>query len=184
MSDTLADWLAAEAALLERQRAKGQPAAGGLGDPLRMSQLSGIEQLRLMLAGEAPVPPIATTMDFWLLEVSEGHAVFQGAPRFKHFNPIGSVHGGWFATLLDSALGCAVHSTLQVGERYTTLEIKLNLVRALGDGEPQRVRAIGTVRHRGRQMATAEADLLGPDGKLYAHASTTCLVMPPRFSAA
>jgi len=181
--DTLADWLAAEAALLQRQRDRGQPATGGLGDALRLSRLSGIEQLRLMIDGEMPVPPIAHTMDFWLLEVAEGRAVFQGAPQFKHFNPIGSVHGGWFATLLDSALGCAVHSTLQVGERYTTLELKLNLVRAIADGEPRRLRAIGTVRHRGRQMATAEADLLGPDGKLYAHGSTTCLVFPPRFSA-
>lgn len=177
----LAQWLAEEATFHERQRQ--QPAGGGLGDPLRLSQLSGIEQLKLMIAGEMPAPPIAYTLDFWLLDVTEGRAVFQGEPKFKHFNPIGSVHGGWFATLLDSALGCAVHSTLAVGERYTTLELKLNLVRAIGDGEPKRVRAIGTVRHRGRQMATAEADLLGPDGKLYAHASTTCLMMPPRFNA-
>jgi uncharacterized protein (TIGR00369 family) len=183
MGESLDDWLAAEAALLERQRAKGQAANGGLGDPLRLSQLSGLEQLRLMIDGDSPAPPIAYTMDFFLIDATEGRAVFQGAPQFKHFNPIGSVHGGWFATLLDSALGCAVHSTLKVGERYTTLEIKLNLVRGLGDGEPKRVRAIGTVRHRGKQMATAEADLLGPDGKLYAHASTTCLMFPPRFSA-
>lgn len=181
--DLLTQWLADEQAVLERQRAHGQPAQGGLGDPHRLSQLSGLAQLKLMLSGESPAPPIAYTMDFFLIDASEGRAVFQGAPQFRHFNPIGSVHGGWFATLLDSALGCAVHSTLGLGERYTTLELKLNLVRALGAGEPSRVRAIGTVRHRGRQMATAEADLLGPDGKLYAHASTTCLVIPPRFSA-
>ena len=86
------------------------------------------------------------------------------------------MHGGWYATVLDSALGCAVHTTMGVGERYTTLELKLNLLRAMQDGQPQRVRAIGRVRHRGRQTASAEADLVGPDGKLYAHASTTCLV--------
>ncbi|MFN4116045.1 MAG: PaaI family thioesterase [Inhella sp.] len=182
--DLLAQWIAEEQALLARQRAKGQPAQGGLGDPHRLSQLSGLEQLRLMLSGDSPAPPIAYTMDFFLIDATEGRAVFQGAPQFRHFNPIGSVHGGWFATLLDSALGCAVHSTLAVGERYTTLELKLNLVRALSAGEPSRVRAIGTVRHRGRQMATAEADLVGPDGKLYAHASTTCLMIPPRFSGA
>ncbi len=180
---TLDDWLAEEAALLERQRAKGQPPAGGLGNAHELSQLGGLDQLRRMIAGDSPVPPIAHTMDFWLIDATEGRAVFQGAPMFKHFNPIGSVHGGWFATVLDSALGCAVHSTLGVGERYTTLEFKLNLVRALHDGDPIRVRAIGTVRHRGRQMATAEADLVGPDGKLYAHASTTCLMIPVRFSA-
>lgn len=184
MNALLQQWLNEEAAVLERQRAKGQPAHGGLGNATVFSGLSGLEQLQRMLAGDAPVPPIAHTMDFWLVDATEGRAVFQGAPQFKHFNPIGSVHGGWFATLLDSALGCAVHSTLAAGERYTTLELKLNLVRALHDGEPLRVRATGTVRHRGRQMATAEADLLDADGKLYAHASTTCLVMPPRFSGA
>lgn len=175
--DVLSRWLAEEEAMLARQRAAFPP-GGGLGKPADFAPLSGLQQLQLMIDGKAPAPPIAHTLDFWLLEAREGHAVFQGAPQFKHFNPIGSVHGGWFATLLDSALGCAVHSSLGVGERYTTLEIKLNLVRALRDGEPQRVRAIGRLRHRGRQMATAEADLVGPDGKLYAHGSTSCLVIP------
>jgi uncharacterized protein (TIGR00369 family) len=85
------------------------------------------------------------------------------------------VHGGWFATLLDSALGCAVHTTLPVGRGYTTLEFKVNLVRALNDRVPL-VRAIGRVVHRGRQVMTSEAELVGHDGKLYAHASTTCLI--------
>jgi uncharacterized protein (TIGR00369 family) len=176
MNETLDPWLAEEAALLARQRAHGQPEAGGLATREQFGELTGLAQLRLMIDGMAPVPPIAHTLDFWLLQAEEGRAVFQGKPLFKHFNPLGSVHGGWYATVLDSALGCAVHSTMQVGESYTTLELKLNLVRALRAGEPQRVRAIATVRHRGRQQATAEADLVGPDGKLYAHASTTCLV--------
>jgi uncharacterized protein (TIGR00369 family) len=104
-----------------------------------------------------------------------GIAVFQGRPQLKHYNPLGSVHGGWFATLLDSALGCAVHSTLPAGKAYTTLELKVNIVRALTDAVPF-VRAEGRVIHLGRQVATAEARLIGPDGKLYAHATTTCLI--------
>lgn len=178
MDAQLQQWIAEEEALLALQR-QNFPDGGGLGKPADFAPLTGLQQLRLLLEGRAPAPPIAYTMDFFLMQVEQGLAVFQGAPQFKHFNPIGSVHGGWFATLLDSALGCAVHSTLAVGERYTTLELKVNLVRALGAGEPQRVRAIGKLRHRGRQMATAEADLVGPDGKLYAHGSTTCLVMAP-----
>ncbi|MBN8503418.1 MAG: PaaI family thioesterase [Burkholderiales bacterium] len=176
LSDTLAEWLADEAALFARQREHQQPPSGGVVAAAQAKELSGLQQLKRMIAGEAPAPPIAYTMDFWLIRVAEGEAVFQGRPLFKHYNPLGGVHGGWFATVLDSALGCAVHSTMQVGERYTTLELKLNLVRGLQEGQPQRVRAIGRVRHRGRQMASAEADLVGPDGKLYAHASTTCLV--------
>jgi uncharacterized protein (TIGR00369 family) len=88
---------------------------------------------------------------------------------------MGTVHGGWFATMLDTAMGCAVHSTLPAGKAYTTLELKLNLVRALTDAVPL-VRAEGRLVHGGRQVATAEGRLVGPDGKLYAHASTTCLV--------
>ncbi|MGA8262620.1 MAG: PaaI family thioesterase [Arenicellales bacterium] len=96
-------------------------------------------------------------------------------PLAKHYNPLGTVHGGWFAALLDSALGCAVHSTLPAGKGYTTFEIKLNTVRALTVAVPL-VRAQGRVLHAGRQVATAQARLAGPDDKLYAHATTTCLV--------
>jgi uncharacterized protein (TIGR00369 family) len=105
--------------------------------------------------------------------------VFQGQPLLRHYNPLGSVHGGWFATLLDSALGCAVHTSLPVGKGYTTLEFKLNLVRGLSAQVP-RVRAIGRVVHAGKQVATSEAQLVGHDGKLYAHASTTCLIFDMR----
>ena len=104
-----------------------------------------------------------------------GKIVFQGMPQLKHFNPLGSVHGGWYATLLDSALGCAVHTTIPAGRAYTTAELGVNIVRAatLKTGP---LRAIGTVLHGGRQLATAEARIVGPDRKLYAHATTTCLV--------
>jgi len=100
----------------------------------------------------------------------------------KHYNPLGTVHGGWFATLLDSAVGCAVHSTLPAGKAYTTLELKLNIVRALTDAVPL-VRAEGKVLHAGRQVATAEGRLVGPDGRLYAHATTTCLIFDQPASA-
>jgi uncharacterized protein (TIGR00369 family) len=101
--------------------------------------------------------------------------VFQGRPRLHHCNPLGTVHGGWFATLLDSAVGCAVHTTLPAGKAYTTAELKINIVRPLTDKVPL-VRAVGTVIHVGGRMATADGRLTGPDGKLYAHASTTCFI--------
>jgi uncharacterized protein (TIGR00369 family) len=131
--------------------------------------------LHAMLSGELPHAHIARTLDFLLIEVAHGRAVFQGTPGEAHLNPMGSVHGGWYATLLDSALGCAVHSALPQGKAYTTLELKVNMIRALTPKVP-RVRAEGRVIHLGGQTATAEARLLGPDGKLYAHASTTCLL--------
>ncbi|MDB5881459.1 MAG: hypothetical protein JWP43_1337, partial [Ramlibacter sp.] len=105
----------------------------------------------------------------------QGRAVFQGTPGPAHLNPLGTIHGGWYATLLDSALGCAVHTMLPAGRGYTTAELSVNLVRAIGSKAP-RVRAEGKVIHCGRQLATAEARLYGPDGTLYAHATTTCLV--------
>lgn len=179
MTDELARWMEQEAAAVARQAAHGQPERGGVSTMQEIAGLSGLDMLRAMIDGRIPASPIAYTLRFFLLEVDHGHAVFQGEPRAEFFNPLGSVHGGWYATLLDSALGVAVHSTLQPGERYTTMEIKLNLVRALSP-DVARVRAIGRLRHRGRQVATAEADLVGPDGKLYAHGSTTCLLIPAR----
>ncbi|HEY1089913.1 MAG TPA: PaaI family thioesterase [Burkholderiaceae bacterium] len=165
----LAQWQAEEA---EARKRFMEP---GLARPEQMRGKTGLEQLQAMLAGEAPPPFIGQTMDFTLLRVSFGEAIFQGTPLLRHYNPLGGVHGGWFATLLDSALGCAVHSAMPVGSAYTTLEFKVNLVRGLSTKVPL-VRAIGRTVHVGRQTATAEAQLVGHDGKLYAHASTTCLV--------
>lgn len=110
------------------------------------------------------------------MEVAEGRAVFQGRPGPDHLNPMGSIHGGWYATLLDSALGCAVHTLMPPGRGYTTAELSVNLVKAINPAKVARVRAEGQVLHCGRQLATAEARLVGPDGTLYAHATTTCLV--------
>lgn len=171
--ETLARWRDEEAEVRRRIR----PDAG-VATPQEIQGLTGLEQMQALLDGRLPPPPIAHTLDFTLVSVRKGEVVFQGSPKFKHYNPLGTVHGGWFATLLDSALGCAVHTTLDPGRGYTTLEIKINLVRALSERVPL-VRAIGRVRHVGRQMATAEADLIGPDGRLYAHGSTTCLVFDP-----
>lgn len=168
--DILSQWQADEAALRERQQRET-----GLASRAMLAGKTGLQQMQAMLDGLAPRPPISETLDFMLISVADGEAVFQGRPQFKHYNPLGSVHGGWFATLLDSALGCAVHTTLPVGRGYTTLEFKVNLVRALTDQVPL-VRAIGRVVHRGRQVTTSEATLVGHDGKLYAHASTTCLL--------
>ena len=173
----LAEWLALEQSL------KATLAAGaGFGVAAReqVRHRTGLDMLQAMLRGELPGAPIARTLDFLLVEIEAGRAVFQGTPGEAHYNPLGTVHGGWFATLLDSALGCAVHSTMPAGRGYTTTGLQVNLVRALTPRVP-RVRAIGQVVHGGRQLATAEARLVGPDGTLYAHASTTCLVfdLPP-----
>ena len=166
----LQQWLADEAAL--RARMQAEP---GVARREQVQGRSGLETMQALLNGELPPPPIAQTMDFTLVSVSFGEAIFQGRPLFRHYNPLGTVHGGWFATLLDSALGCSVHTTMPVGRAYTTLEFKVNLVRALTDKVPL-VRAIGKVVHSGKQVATAEASIVGHDGRLYAHASTTCLV--------
>lgn len=166
---TLARWHEEAAAV--RARRSGI----GVARPEQVEGLSGMQVFEAMMAGRLPAPPIGQTLDFELVQVEPGMAVFQGRPGPAHYNPMGTVHGGWFATLLDSAVGCAVHSTLPAGKAYTTLELKINIVRALTERVPL-VRAEGRVVHGGNQVATAEGRLVGPDGKLYAHASTTCLV--------
>ncbi|MDO9092941.1 MAG: PaaI family thioesterase [Rubrivivax sp.] len=170
--DPLADWLAAEVA--QRARNASGPGAG-VASPDIAASMTGLQLLQATLRGELPHAAIATTLDFLLIAVEHGKAVFQGTPGPAHLNPMGGVHGGWYATLLDSAMGCAVHSGLPLGKAYTTLELKVNLVRAITP-QVQRVRAEGRVIHLGGQTATADARLVGPDGRLYAHASTTCLV--------
>jgi len=167
---TLARWR-------EEEEVIASKLAGDVGwaTPKQIEGLSGLEVFEAIFAGRLPRPPIGDTLDFMPIHIERGLAVFQGRPQAKHYNPLGTVHGGWFATLLDSAVGCAVHSTLPAGKGYTTLELKLNLVRALTDAVPL-VRAEGRVLHAGRQVATAEGRLVGPDDRLYAHATTTCLV--------
>jgi uncharacterized protein (TIGR00369 family) len=170
--DTLAQWNADYEACLNVMRKGLGP---GIAHPAQFAGKTGLQQMQAMLAGELPSPHIAHTLDFTMIEVSEGRAVFQGTPQLKHYNPLGSVHGGWYATLLDSAVGCAVHTMMPVGRAYTTAELSVNIVRAASH-QTGPLRAIGTIIHCGKQLATAEGRIVGVDGKLYAHATTTCLV--------
>jgi uncharacterized protein (TIGR00369 family) len=170
--DPLEAWLAQEREVAARIAAG---AGCGVSRPDQVAGRTGLEMMQMMLRGELPYPPIARTLDFQLMEADAGRAVFQGTPGPDHLNPMGTIHGGWYATLLDSALGCAVHTMMPAGRGYTTAELGVNLVKAIGRNV-QRVRAEGKVLHCGRQLATAEARLFGSDGTLYAHATTTCLV--------
>ena len=141
--------------------------------------LSGLEYLRAIADGRAPGAPIASLLGMSIVSVEKGQVIF-GLDVGEHlYNPIGSVHGGVFCTLLDSAMGCAVHSSLDRGQAYTTLELKVNIVKALTLSTPGVV-ATGQVVSAGRRVATASGQITGPDGTLYAHATTTCLVFEPR----
>jgi uncharacterized protein (TIGR00369 family) len=169
--NSLETWLAQE----REQAARYERGGPGVVPAQQVAGLSGLQLMQAMLAGELPYPPIARTLDFLLLEADDGRALFQGTPGPDHLNPMGGIHGGWYATLLDSAMGCAVHTKMPPGRGYTTAELSVNIVRAIGPKAP-RIRAEGKVLHAGRQLATAEGRLYGPDGTLYAHATTTCLV--------
>ena len=166
---TLEHWQDAERSVRSRL------GASGTAPREQVFGMTGLEVFEAIFAGDLPAPPIGETLDFIPVHMAPGVAVFQGKPRLGHYNPLGTVHGGWFCTLLDSALGCAVHTTVPAGKGYTTLELKVNMLRALTDAVPL-VRAEGTVVQTGRQVATAEGRIVGPDGKIYAHATTTCLI--------
>ena len=142
-------------------------------DPKR---LSGRELLSAMVRGELPAPPFAGTTHIRLVEVGDGRAVFVGQPADAFLNPLNTIHGGWIATIIDSALGCAVHSKLAPGQTYTTTAMTVNYVRALlpDSGE---VRCEGVAVHSGRRTATSEARLTDVKGRLIAHGSETCLIM-------
>lgn len=168
-AQTLSRWEALET---ERRRAMRH---SGVCQPQDIAGLTGMQLFERMFSGELPYPPISETLEFLPVEIERGRAVFQGRPLARHYNPLGTVHGGWIATLLDSCVGCAVHSTLPAGKSFTTAELKVNYVRAVTTQVPM-LRAIGSVIHVGNRMATADGRLVGPDGKLYAHASTTCFI--------
>jgi uncharacterized protein (TIGR00369 family) len=142
----------------------------------RGRELPGIDFLRAMRDGDVPEPPITQLLGFHLVEVDEGRAVFSAVPGEQHYNPIGVVHAGLAATMLDSAMGVSVHSTLPLGQAYTTLETKFNLVRPVtADGGE--IRCEGTVIHRGGRIATADGRLTrASDGKLLAHGTSTCMI--------
>jgi uncharacterized protein (TIGR00369 family) len=140
-------------------------------------RLPGLEFLREIAAGRLPGPPIAATLDFTIDEVEEGRVVFRCVPGEEHYNPIGSVHGGLYATLADSAAACAVHSTLPHGMAYTSLDLSIRFLRPVTAATGP-IRAVGTVRNRGRRTALAEAELFDPADRLLAHATSNCLLFP------
>jgi len=139
-----------------------------------LRELSGLEFLQGIVNGDFPAPTMGGTLGFRLMDVGEGFATFTGVPTDKHFNPAGVVHGGYASTLLDSAMGCACHTLSPKGYSNTTIELKVNLVRPIMPSVG-RVYAKANVIHTGRQILTAEGDLLDENGKRYAHGTTTCL---------
>ncbi len=151
-------------------------------DSKALMALSGIEALRLLIAGKLAPPTIGATMGFTLVEVEEGFAAFEGEPSSRVLNPMGAVHGGWALTLIDSACGCAGHTTLPAGVGYGTVETKVNFVRPIAP-DVGTLRAEGRVLGLGRTLITAEAKLIGKrNGKLYAHGTSTCMIIRPEKS--
>ena len=142
----------------------------------------GLSFLRGIIAGTNPAPPFADAMDFELAEADEGRVVFVGKPSARFFNPLGTIHGGWTATILDSAMACAAHSTLKPGEGYTTLEMKLNYVRPVMP-DSGTVRCEGKLIHRGGSVITTEGSLRDERGKLLAHGTETCMVFSAKPQA-
>jgi len=141
--------------------------------------LTGRELLQAGVEGKLPLAPMGPVLNFRLVEVGDGTAVFEGEPGPQHLNPLGSVHGGWALTLIDSACGCAAHSTLPAGVGYTTVETKVNFTRAIRpDGAT--LRTEGRVVSRGRTIITTEARILDADGRLVAHGTSTLMVLAPR----
>jgi len=165
----LDQWISEESAM----RARLGPVGVSTREQLR--ERSGIDFLSGIGRGETPVPPIGELMGFIPIEAEPGRVVFQGTPGPQHYNPLGTVHGGYAATLLDSCVGCAVHSMLPAGKGYTTLELKVNFIRALTSTVGP-VRAEGKVVTVGGQIGIAEGRLTDANGKLYAFATTTCLI--------
>ncbi|AZC27643.1 MULTISPECIES: PaaI family thioesterase [Pseudomonas] len=169
----LAQWQDQEQAMRTRLAGPGSlPLA-------QVSELTPQEFFEGIGNGELPSPPIGTLLDFVPIEWSSGLFVFQGTPDARHYNPLGTVHGGYAATLLDSCMGCAIHTRLQKGQGYTTLDLRISYVRALtADSGP--VRAEGKIVHLGRSTALAEGRIYDVDGRLYATGSTTCMILQPR----
>jgi len=141
-----------------------------------IARMTGLEQLELWREGKIPAPTIGELFGFEMVELTDGQVAFEMSPDGRMLNPLGTVHGGIAATLLDSAMACAVHSTLVPGSSYTTAQLNVHYLRAMQPGMGP-VRATGTVIHRGRKQSTAEGKLVGPDGKLIAHGTTVCLIL-------
>ena len=154
------------------------PAAGFGVTPLEQARaMDGLTLMTGIMEGRFPAPPIAKALGFWMTKVELGNVTFDYEPVFDHYNPLGSVHGGIAATLLDSVMGCCIHTTLKAGVGFTTLEIKVNYVRAMSD-KTGPVRAEGKIINVGSRIATSEGRLVDASGKLLAHGTTTCLIFP------
>lgn len=142
----------------------------------RMAGMDGVTFMHLMMQGQLPAPPICRTGSFQATEVERGRVVFLGEPSEQFYNPLGTVHGGWISMILDSALGCVVHTMLEAGQAYTTVELKVNFVRPVL-AQTGRVRAEAAIVHMGGRIATSEAKLTDARGRLLAHGTSTCMVM-------
>ncbi|HLJ25717.1 MAG TPA: PaaI family thioesterase [Candidatus Angelobacter sp.] len=149
----------------------------GVVPPAEAKALSGYELVKRILEGRYPAPPIAKVFGFVLSQVEPGRVVFTGQPAFDYYNPLGSVHGGFAATMLDSCMGCSVHSMLPAGTGYTTLEIKISFLRAIKE-DTGLLSAEGKAISVGKRVGTAEGRIVDAGGKLYAHGTTTCLIFP------
>ncbi len=161
-----------------QQRPGTDATAYGLVPPAIMAGLSGLDFLSGIITGALPAPPMAATLGFTLIEVERGRAVFRVVPDERHYNPLGTIHGGLAMTLLDSCIGCAVHATLAAGLAYTSIETKVNFTRAVST-KVGPLLAEGRIISEGRRICTAEGRLVGAgDGRVYAHGTGTCLVFP------
>lgn len=153
------------------------PGYFGLIPPETLVTLPGLDVLQGMLAGRYPMPPIQEDGGFTLTEIAPGRSVFTGVPQLRFYNPISTVHAGWTTTVLDSAMACAVWSTLEAGLYFTTMEFKVSLVRPV-TVETGPIRAEAQILSRSKRTATAEARMTDSNAKLLAHATTTCIVIP------
>jgi uncharacterized protein (TIGR00369 family) len=141
-------------------------------------QLDGLSFFQEILAGRLPPPPIMATLGFSAVSFERGKAVFEMTPAEYHYNPIGSVHGGVYATLCDSACGCAVQTMLPAGVFYTSVDLAVRFIRPI-TSDTGRLICEGTVEHLGSRIALAQARLTSPEGKLFAHATSNCLIISP-----
>jgi uncharacterized protein (TIGR00369 family) len=152
------------------------PSSFGLVDRRHATAMSGLEFVQGLRDGRFPAPPICETAEFWIAEAEAGRVVFEAVPSRRFYNPLGSVHGGWLSTVLDSAMGCAVHSTLKAGQAFTTVDMTVSFVRPAFE-RTGRLRCEGKVVHAGRRIATAEGRIWDAAGTLIAHGSETCMVL-------
>lgn len=134
-----------------------------------------IDIFKKMIARELPAPPVGESFDFLLTEIGDGRAVFEGKPQQKFYNPLGTIHGGFICTLLDSAMACAIHSTLEAGKGSTSVEIKVNFVRPIFE-QTGILKAVGETINVGKQIASSEGKIIDENGKIYAHGTTTCFI--------